>query len=105
MDLVEGVYVLSQRLPSQERFGLTSQLQRSASSIPANIAEGYGRIHRGDYVHHLSLARGSLMELETHLTIAVRLKFVSRDDALPVWNQSQNVGRMLTSLIRSLQKL
>ena len=58
MDLVEQVYRLAKALPPEERYGLTSQIQRAAVSIPANIAEGHGRLHRGDYVHHLSMARG-----------------------------------------------
>ncbi|HOW19678.1 MAG TPA: four helix bundle protein, partial [Phycisphaerae bacterium] len=74
IDLVEAVYVLTRGFPNAERFGLTSQTQRASVSIPSNIAEGYGRSHRGDYLHHLSMARGSLMELEIQLTIAVRLR-------------------------------
>jgi len=65
MDLVEGTYALTKSFPGTERFGLTSQIQRAVVSIPANIAEGNARKHRGDYVHHLSIARGSLAELET----------------------------------------
>ena len=102
VDLVLTAYALSKKLPSKERFGLTSQLQRAAVSIPANIAEGYGRIHRGDYVHHLSMARGSLAELETHVTVAVRPGFIERDEAMEVWNLSQEVGKMLNRLVQSL---
>ena len=80
-------------------------MQRAAvSSIPANIAEGYGRLHRGDYVHHLSIARGSLAELETDITIAVRLDFIQREDAMPLWDMGQHVGQMLTKLIQSLKR-
>jgi four helix bundle protein len=104
MDLVERVYRITAQLPSDERFGLTSQLRRSAASIPANIAEGNGRLHRGDYLRSLSIARGSLMELETHLTLAVRLKLLNRNSALPVWNLSQEVGKLLNALITSLRK-
>ncbi len=82
MDLVEAVYHLTQYFPAEEKFGLTSQIQRAAVSIPANIAEGYGRSHRGDYLRHLSIARGSLSELETHVTLAVRLKCVEREKAI-----------------------
>ncbi len=104
MDLVVATYHLSKSFPSNERFGLVSQTQRAAVSIPANIAEGYGRIHRGDYVRHLSIARGSLAELETHVTIAVRLEFITRDQAMEVWDLSQEVGRMLNKLIRALEE-
>jgi len=103
MDLVVEVYRLSAEFPSREKFGLTSQIQRAAVSVPANIAEGYGRSHRGDYLHLLSVARGSLAELETHLAIAVRLGFLDRENAMDAWNLSQSVGQMLTKLIRSLE--
>ena len=103
-DLVVEVYSLSKKLPSDERYGLTSQMQRAAVSIPANIAEGHERKHLGDYIHHLSIARGSLAELETHITIAVRLEYLNRDAAADIWNLAQDVGRMLNKLISSLRK-
>ena len=81
VDMVVMVYELTRELPTEEKYGLISQMQRAAVSVPANIAEGYGRVHRGDYVHHLSIARGSLAELETHITIAVRLDFLARERA------------------------
>lgn len=83
---------------------MRSQIQRAAVSIPANVAEGYGRLHRGDYVHHLSVSRGSLAELETHILLSVRLRNVPEVDALPVWGQRQGVGRMLHKLIQSLTR-
>lgn len=104
MDLVEEVYKATTLLPETEKYGLTSQLRRSATSIPANIAEGYGRSHRGDYLRHLSIERGSLMEIETHLMIAVRLKQIQREDAIPAWQLSQRVGQMLTKLIQALKQ-
>ena len=103
MDLTVAVYQLTATFPPQERYGLTSQMQRAAVSIPANIAEGYGRTHRGDYLHHLSIAKGSLAELETHLALAVRLRFLTKDQVLPVWDMAQSVGKMLTRLIQTLQ--
>ncbi|GAB4457859.1 MAG: four helix bundle protein [Anaerolineae bacterium] len=103
MDLVEAVYRLTQDFPAEEKFGLTSQLRRAAVSIPANIAEGYGRTHRGDYLRHLSIAKGSLLEVETHLIISVRLKFATREKAAESWRLSQQVGKMLSKLIASLQ--
>jgi len=102
IELAEEVYLTAQ-LPESERYGLRTQLQRASVSIAANIAEGYGRSHRGDYLRHLSIARGSLMEVETHLTLAVRLKLVSRQVVMSSWKLSQQVGQMLTKLIASLQ--
>ena len=103
MDLVVAVYELTRKFPADEKFGLTSQLRRAAVSIPANIAEGYARKHRGDYVHHLSVAAGSAAEVETHVTISVRLGFVSKEGAMAVWNLTQEVARMLSKLIQSLE--
>src|SRR5271154_7462157 len=76
IDLVVKSYELSKRLPPTETYGLAAQIQRSAVSVPANIAEGHGRRHLGDYLHHLSMARGSLLELETHILITVRLGYL-----------------------------
>lgn len=104
VDMVEEVYRIIQSLPKEELFGLSGQMRRAAVSIPANIAEGYGRIHEGDYLRHLSVARGSLMELETHLIIAVRLKLVSRDAARELWKHTQEVGKLISGLIRSTQR-
>jgi four helix bundle protein len=103
MDLVEAVYEVAANFPDSEKFGLRSQMQRAAVSIPSNIAEGYGRTHRGDYVRHLSIARGSLMELETQMTLSVRLKLAPRSRMIPAWRTAQQVGQMLTKLIASLR--
>jgi four helix bundle protein len=102
MDLVTEIYQLTRPFPHEELFGLTSQTRRAAVSVPANIAEGYGRIHRKEYLHHLSIARGSLMEVETHLQIAVRLTYLSREQGAQIWSLLQEVGRLLNGLIRSL---
>ena len=103
MDLVDCVYALVKLLPADERFGLCSQLSRAAVSIPSNIAEGYGRHHRGDYIRHLSFARGSLMEVETQLMICAR-NFIDREQVIPAWQLAQETGKLLTALIRSLSK-
>lgn len=103
MELVVSVYHLTSEYPCEERYGLTGQTRRAAVSIPANIAEGYGRTHRGDYLRHLSVARGSLSELETHLTIAARLDFVTREGALETWTLAQETGKLLRRLIESLK--
>ncbi|PYV83008.1 MAG: diversity-generating retroelement protein bAvd family protein [Acidobacteria bacterium] len=104
MDLVVASYALTKRLPHTELYGLVSQIQRAAVSIPANIAEGHGREHLGDYLHHLSMANGSLMELETHLLVAVRLNYLNNEELDEMSGQTQEVGRMLAGLIRSLKK-
>ncbi|HPO17112.1 MAG TPA: four helix bundle protein [Candidatus Hydrogenedentes bacterium] len=103
MDLVVETYRLTKDFPNEEKYGLTSQIQRAAVSIPSNIAEGHGRKYRGDYVHHLCISRGSLTELETLLTIAVRLKFIQRTQAVEVWKLAQEIGQMLNKLIHSLE--
>lgn len=105
MDLAEAVYRATRKWPKSERFGLTSQSQRAAGSVQSNIAEGYGRLHRGDYVKHLSYARGSLMELETHLILAVRVEVAEATPLRPVWTLAQRVGQMLNRLIESLGNL
>jgi len=103
MDLVVTSYDLAKKFPRQEIYGLTAQLQRAAVSIPANIAEGHGRKHRGDYLHHLSMARGSLLELETHLLIAVRLKYVDAGDVQLILESTDELGRMISGLIQKLR--
>lgn len=103
MELVEAVYGMTKLLPSEERYGLTSQVQRAAVSVPANIAEGWGRNSRKEYMHHLSRAKGSLMELETLLIVVMRLGFVSKEQGRRAWELSQEVGKMLTALMASLR--
>jgi four helix bundle protein len=100
MTLVEEVYKLSARFPSEERFGLTSQIRRAAVSIPSNIGEGK---RQRAFLNHLDIALGSQGELEVQLEIAQRLGFVARKDIGPVMNRVAEVGRMLNGLIESLQ--
>ncbi|NUM56180.1 MAG: four helix bundle protein [Candidatus Hydrogenedentes bacterium] len=102
IDLVVSVYGVTKSFPDTERYALTSQTQRAAVSIPANVAEGYGRSHRREYLQHISIARGSLAELETHLIIAVKLGYISREQIKATWNLAQDVGKMLIKLHSSL---
>jgi four helix bundle protein len=102
MDLVEMTYETTSKFPAKEQFGLTSQMNRSAVSIPSNIAEGHGRKGTKEFLHHLSMARGSLCELETQIILSVRLKFQAKADAEKIWQQAQEVGKLLNGLIRSL---
>jgi len=103
MDMVETCYKIATRLPKDELYGLSSQLKRSAVSIPANIAEGHGRDGLGEYIHFLGIAQGSLRETETHLLIAGRLEFISTENLNEVLRLSDEVSRMLGSLMRSLK--
>ena|SRR5437667_6336301 len=103
MDLVDVIYELTKSFPKDERFGLTAQLQRCSVSIPSNIAEGHGREHLGEYVHHLSIANGSLMELETQLLIASRRRYITTGELEPVLELSRVVGRLLAGLVRALK--
>ena len=102
MSLVEDAYRLSGSFPAEERFVLAAQLRRAAISVPSNIAEGHGRKSTGAYLQHLSVATGSLMELETQLRIAVRLGYVDADQSESFMQKSDEVGKMLTSLRTSL---
>lgn len=104
MDLVDAVYDITENFPNTERFGLSSQMQRAAVSIPSNIAEGYGRKHRGDYIRFLSIARGSLCEIETQLLISVRRKYTAQEQIDPAWQLCQRVGQMLHRLMESLER-
>ncbi len=103
MDLVQLTYELTSTLPTDERFGLTSQMRRAAVSIPSNIAEGYGRRHRGDYIHHLSIANGSLKELETQFILLSRLNYASKEQLHPIWQKAQETGRIMFRLIQALE--
>ena len=103
MDMVDEIYMISREFPDEEKFGLTSQVRRAAVSVPSNIAEGYGRSHRREYLHHLYIARGSLMETETQVITAVRQEMCSREQAIPVWDILQETGRLLHGLIASLR--
>jgi four helix bundle protein len=103
MDLVVASYEVTKQFPQNELYGLASQIQRAAVSIPANIAEGHGREHLGDYLHHLSIANGSLMELETHFMLAGRLGYLKVEPINQLLDQTAEVGRMLAGLIRSLK--
>jgi four helix bundle protein len=103
MALVVESYSVTRLLPKSESYGLIGQIQRAAVSIPANIAEGHGREHLGDYVRHLSFANGSLMELETHFLIAVELTYVTHEQTAAAMSMASEVGRMLTGLTRKLR--
>ena len=105
MALAEEVYRLTQRLPLEERFGLTTQMRRSARSVAANVAEGYGRGRTGEYRRFLAIAAGSLLELETDLELALRTKLLPESEVLPVRGLASEVGRLLSGLRKRLRAL
>jgi four helix bundle protein len=104
MDLAVECYALTKGLPKEEVFGLTSQIRRAAASVPANIAEGYGRDSAGQYVNFLRTAQGSLKELETHLLLSGRIGFIGERSVEDMLDRSESVGKMLRGLIRSIQR-
>lgn len=103
MDLAEQCYELTKGFPKDEQFGMTSQIRRAAASVPANIAEGYGRESRGDYLKFLRVAQGSLKELETHLLLAERCRITTNQQTQPILTKCESLGKMLHTLIRRLQ--
>jgi four helix bundle protein len=102
INLVENIYQTTKSFPKEEMFGLTSQIRRSSVSIPANIAEGYGRNHTKEYLNHLSIANGSLSELETHIIISLRLNYINEENYHIIWNHLQTIGKLLYGLRKSL---
>jgi four helix bundle protein len=103
MDLVVECYRLAKLLPTHETYGLAGQIRRAAVSVPANIAEGHGRESLNEYLHHLSIANGSLMELQTHLEIAERLAYLAKAELMTASTLTADVGKMLNGLTKSLK--
>ena len=103
MDLAVGVHGLTATLPRVEDYGLTSQMRRSALSVPANVAEGYGRWHTKDKVNFYYNARGSLCETRNHLIYGNRVGYFSEEQRTEFVEQIELVARELNSLIKSLR--
>ncbi len=100
--MVTLVYQLISKFPKEEKYGLTSQIKRSSVSIPANIAEGYGRNYTKDYARFLQIARGSLFERQTQLQIALNLNFIKENDLEEIKSLSVEIEKMLNVLIKKL---
>jgi four helix bundle protein len=94
---------LTSDFPRTERYGLSSQVRRAAVSVAANIAEGWGRGSAGEYIQFLTVARGSLMELETHLIVSCNLDLISSDALGAASNEIEEIGKMLNGLIGALK--
>ena len=104
IELAVESYSVTNPFPVSETYGMTSQIRRSAASIAANIAEGYGREHRGSFVQFLRIAQGSLKELETHVILSGRLRLMRENDVTRMLGQADELGKMLRAMIRSLQR-
>lgn len=103
--MVTEVYRLTGNFPREQIYGLTSQLRRAAVSIPSNIAEGQGRLTRGEFKHFLGNARGSLFELETQVLIACNLSYLGKEDRESLIERITEVGRILNGLLKSLENV
>jgi four helix bundle protein len=104
MSLVEESYRLAARLPPWERYNLSAQIRSASTSIPANIAEGHGSVHRRQYLRYVIIAEASLRELETHLENAVRVHHVAPEEARDALRLAAEVGRLLGGLHRALKR-
>ncbi len=105
MDLVEQIYLVTDGFPRREWYGLTGQIRRAAVSVPSNIAEGKGRNSDADYLRFLFIARGSLMEIETQITLARRLRYTDHEGETAILRQTATIGSGLTGLINSLREM
>ena len=102
MLLVKEIYMATTRFPKEELFGLVSQMRRAAVSVPSNIAEGAARNGDREYLHFLSIARGSLSELDTQIQIAIMLGYIPSEH--PINELADRVGKLLTGFSRKLSK-
>lgn len=104
IDLVTEIYSVSKTFPNEEKFGIVNQLNRAVVSIPANIAEGWGRESSKNYLQFLRISRGSLMEVETLILISKNLKYVDEEEFKLISNKIEEVGKILQGLIKSIQQ-
>ena len=102
MDLVVEIYKISKLLPKEETYGISDQIRRSAVSIPSNIAEGQSRNSTKEFIQFLSIARGSLAELETQLLICIKVNMLSEDNITEAQNITTEVGKMIKGLMNKL---
>jgi four helix bundle protein len=104
MDLAVACYDVTRDFPKSETYGMASQIRRASVSIPANIAEGFGRDSTGNFVSFLRVSQGSLKELETHLLLSIRVGLSEQQSVDPLLQQCDELGRMLRAYIRSIQR-
>jgi four helix bundle protein len=104
MELITEIYRVSQKFPSEELYGLISQMRRAAVSIPTNIAEGQGRLTKGEFSQFLGNARGSLLELETQLLVARNLQYLDEPTLKKLLKLTSEVGRLVNGLLSAIKK-
>ena len=104
MDLVAEVYKIVKKLPKEELFALSNQMRRAVVSIPSNIAEGFGRASTKDYLHFLTIARGSVYETETQLRLCVIIGYISEKDIEPISEMLKEIKSMLNSMVGKMMK-
>jgi four helix bundle protein len=104
MEFVDLCYGITDHFPKSELYNLTSQLRKAGVSVPSNIAEGQGREHTKEFIHHLAIARGSLYEAETQILIAERRKYIVTEHVEPALRLSAEIARMLHGLIAALNR-
>jgi four helix bundle protein len=104
MQLAQECYQLTREFPKEELFGIISQIRRASAAIPANIAEGWGRQGTREYIQFLRVAQGSLKELETHLILSQRVGLTPQERVVPLLDRCSELGKMIHSLIGSLQR-
>ena len=103
MSLAESCYRVTRHFPREEMYGMTAQNRRASTSIPANIAEGYGRDRTGSFIQFLRISRGSARELETHVILAGRFGLLRSDAVSCLLDECEKISKMLRSMIRSLE--
>lgn len=104
MTLITQIYQSTNQFPKEEIFGLTSQIRRSAISIPSNIAEGFGRESKQDFLRYLNISIGSLFEFQTQLEIAKNINYLNENEFNNIFEDSREIERMLVSFIKKLKE-
>ncbi|MCA6590408.1 MAG: four helix bundle protein [Pseudanabaena sp.] len=104
IDLAVKIYSITRSFPAEEKFGITSQMRRAATSIPANIAEGQARRTTGEFLQFLGIARGSLAEVETFLILSDKLTYLTNQDSENLLQSCVEISKMLNALMKSLEK-
>lgn len=104
MDLAEMIFSLTAKIPREQIYGMSAQMQRAANSVPSNIAEGHARDSTKEYLYYISVSLGSIAELETQLMLCGRVKFLSEGEVTKALALADEVGKMLRSIQRGLKE-